>query len=114
MKKSVLLKIGVLVEVEEEELEKDYGYIDEVTWELEDKINDTLKITDDESDFGWRYTSITVLDKNEHNYGKCAKCGTLTSDKGKEGFIPEIGTGATVNEELLCDDCLPQGHPFAF
>jgi hypothetical protein len=110
----VLLKIGVLVEVEEEELEKEHSYIDEVTWEIEEKINEALEITDDESDFGWRYTSITVLDENEHNYGKCSKCGTLTSDKEKEGFIPEIGTGATVNKKLLCDDCLPKDHPLAF
>jgi len=114
MKKLVLLKIGVLVEVDEKELEKEYSYVDEVSWEIEEGINKILKINEEESDFGWRSTCIVVLDETESNYGKCANCGTLISDKEKENYIAELGPGATVNDKLLCDDCLPHGHPLAF
>ena len=114
MKKSVFLQIGVLIEVDEKELEKDYSYIDEVSWEIEDGINKVLDIKEEDSEFGWRSTSIIVLNETELNCGKCANCGTWTSDAAKENYISALGTGATVNGKLLCDDCLPKQHPYAF
>lgn len=62
----------------------------------------------------WQSTSELYLDPKTMNCGKCAKCHGWTTDMEKPNYINGLCNGATVDGELLCDECLPEGHRWAF
>jgi hypothetical protein len=54
------------------------------------------------------------LDKEKMNCGNCEKCGCWVTDLDKEGAISELNRGAVYDGKLLCDECLPPDHKYAF
>jgi len=113
MKNTVLLELGVLVEVDKSELIKEFGELDSILKKLEKSIQHTLDYTED-SELGLLSSRPIILDEMSMNCGKCHTCGTWTSDKKKEGFIPLLTIGTCINGKLYCDLCLPEDHPLAF
>lgn len=43
-----------------------------------------------------------------------SKCGQWTTDREKPDSIVGLSNGATINGRLLCDECLPPKHKWAF
>jgi hypothetical protein len=105
--------LGVLIEVDEKEIEKKFSDVDKIGNEIIDSINNTLKYGED-SQLGWSFLTAIPLDENGLNCGRCSNCGGWASDKEKPGFIRELGIGARINGKLFCDECLPPDHPLAF
>ena len=62
----------------------------------------------------WNGQSQMLLDSNEMNCGHCANCGRWTTDMERDSPLSELCPGATVSGELLCDECLPRNHKWAF
>lgn len=62
----------------------------------------------------WQYETYISLEPGQMNCGRCAKCNCWTTDSEKADPIQELGSGATVDVKLLCDECLPPDHPIAF
>ena len=118
MKRTVLLKISVLIEVDSAEVTKlentEFGEIDRAGNRVQDAINRELGVDGAVSHQGWYQTSPMVLDEQTMNCGRCAVCGAWVSDCEKPDRIYELHIGATVNGRLLCDDHLPKGHIWAF
>jgi hypothetical protein len=48
------------------------------------------------------------------NCVKCSSCGAWTTDREKDEPIEGLTNGATVDGKLLCDECLPEDHKWAF
>ena len=46
---------------------------------------------------------------SEENAGHCAKCGRWTSDYDAPDFLDRLMIGKTIEGELLCDECIPDG-----
>jgi len=64
--------------------------------------------------FGWVSSRYEPVDTSINNIGKCANCNALTSDCESEEAVTAVSPGALVGGRLLCDVCLPKGHPLAF
>lgn len=114
MKKTVLIKVAYLVELTEEEIDNDD--IDSVLDKIISKISKdrTILANDKNFDLEWNSTSPIVLDSNDMNCGRCAKCGGWVTDRERDNPILELCNGATVDDKLLCDECLPSEHRWAF
>lgn len=113
MKKTVVITLTALMEVEASEITADNGEIHKKTSELEDSINFILD-ADNHPHVGWTSTSSIVLDEETMNCGKCAECGCWTTDNEKPNSVLGVSYGATYKNRLLCDECLPDGHEWAF
>ena len=101
MKKAILYKISYLVEVDEEEVSDHKGK--EKFWKLAwGKLPEQEIVLDDQHKAEWQSTSTIYLDPLTMN---CRE---------KPDPIRGLSNGATVNGELLCDECLPEHHPWAF
>lgn len=110
-KRAVLVKTYHIIEVNEEELVKEDGLLDNVMKEVSQDWN----ISMEENVFmKWEGTSMVPLLPELSNCGKCFSCGTWTTDREKEEPIEGLANGAVVNGNLLCDQCLPQDHTWAF
>ena len=107
-KKTVLLRVAYLVELKEEDINDDNGILDKV----ENKISQDMVISIDNRDIEleWNSTSYFRLDSEVFNCGKCANCGQWTTDREKPDSIDGLCNGATVENKLLCDECLPHNH----
>jgi hypothetical protein len=57
---------------------------------------------------------LSIYDTNKDNIGKCVNCGQWTTNREADNSIGSICNGAVVDGKLLCDDCLPKGHRWAF
>ncbi|QEH67703.1 hypothetical protein [Cellulosilyticum sp. WCF-2] len=112
-KKTVLIKVSYLVDMEDEDLSKVDGLLDKITSEVSEDINLQLN-TNEMISLKWEGTSSRVLDSERINCGKCANCNGWVTDIEKEDPIKELCYGATVDGKLLCDECLPPEHPCAF
>lgn len=62
----------------------------------------------------WNSSSFLALDPMRMNCGKCCRCGVWVTDREKTDCIAGLTNGAVVNGELLCDECLPINHRWAF
>ncbi len=113
MKKTVLIRLGVLIEVDEKEISKENSEIDRITKRIIESIDNTLNY-DGDSLLGWHSSEGIPLNENEYNCGQCTNCGAWTSDREQANYIRELSIGARVNGKLFCDDCLPSDHPLAF
>ncbi|TCI60368.1 MULTISPECIES: hypothetical protein [Exiguobacterium] len=112
MKRIVLINVAFLMEVEEAEIHKDFGVIDQVTNEL--CHDQAVKIGTNEVNVDWQSCSTVLLDPLSMNCGQCAACGRWTTDREKNDPVLELGNGATFKGNLLCDDCLPEHHRWSF
>lgn len=110
-KKTVLINVSYLVDLSEEEINNDNGILDKITNFINDKI---LHIDDKDILLEWSSTSSLILDSAILNCGKCSNCGQWTTDREKLNIIEGICNDATVDGKLLCDDCLPCDHKWAF
>lgn len=63
---------------------------------------------------GWVGASSTYLDSGVINAGRCAECHRWCTDCEKLDSLAGIDRGATHQGRLLCDECLPVEHPWAF
>lgn len=109
--KHVLLTFAVIIPVDDEPFE-DFGEKDRISKRIEDAIQQSLGSIPDNC--GTISTRFTLLDSNEVNCGQCAKCGIWTTDKEIPNSLRELSIGATVDNALLCDLCLPKEHKWAF
>ncbi|MMZ69382.1 hypothetical protein D1872_322140 [compost metagenome] len=62
----------------------------------------------------WESISTTVLDTTKMNCGRCNNCKSWVTNREEANPISELSNGAVVNGELLCDECLPEDHRWAF
>ena len=113
MKKAILYRISYLVEVDEEEISAHKGK--EKFWKLAwGKLPEQEIVLDEQHKAEWQSTSTLYLDPLTMNCGQCARCHGWTTDREKPDPIRGLSNGATVDGELLCDECLPDHHPWAF
>lgn len=109
-KKTVLISVGILAVLTIEELHKDDGELFQIERQIEEAIEE-LEAT---YHMKWQSTGSVVLDPERMNCGLCSTCSQWTTDREKPNAILELCYGATVEGKLLCDDCLPKGHRWAF
>jgi len=113
MKKTILIRISALVEIDDTELDKDFNELDKLMYGLGENVNDLLGYNG-ESNLGWISTQSIVLDENKINCGKCSICNVWVTDREKPNPVIGLQNGAVYNGKLLCDDDLPDGHRWAF
>jgi hypothetical protein len=111
-KETVLIKVAFLVELSDEEINNVDGLLDKIMTKVGN--DETLLVDNKSIDLKWINTSSHTLDVKSENCGRCANCGGWTTDREKPNYIPELCDGATVNGSLLCDECLPSDHRWAF
>lgn len=112
MKKTVLINASFLVEVEETEVHKDFGMIDQITNEL--FHDQKIRIGTNEVNVEWESCSTVILDPVSMNCGQCATCRRWTTDREKINPLLQLCNGATFEGKLLCDECLPEDHRWSF
>jgi len=112
--KTVLFNVSYLIEVEEDLLNSstEAERFREVVFQKLSKHS--KKKVDEKHSAKWTRSSFIVLDSEKMNCGKCSNCGGWTTDKEKENPIEGLCNGATNDGALLCDECLPQRHRWAF
>jgi hypothetical protein len=110
-KGTVLIRTYHLIEVDEEELCKEDGLLDKIEKEIS---NDICLSFEKEAHMKWQGTSMISLAPEIMNCGKCSSCGVWTTDREKDEPIEGLTNGATVDGKLLCDECLPEDHKWAF
>jgi hypothetical protein len=103
-----LLKVNFLYEQNEEELDS------EIIEKFENEIINKCEEIGAQYNLKWESSSFIVLDKETMNCGNCEKCGCWVTDLDKEGVISELNRGAVYDGKLLCDECLPPDHKYAF
>jgi len=111
-KKTVLIRVAYLVELPEEDINSDDGVLDRLTSLIGEDKN--LVVNQKEIEVKWNSTSSLILEPDELNCDKCSNCGQWVTDREKPKAITELCNGATVDGKLLCDDCLPSDHRWAF
>jgi hypothetical protein len=113
MKKTLLYKVAYLVEAEDGEISTNHGKeeLRKMIWKA---LPDQDIAIDRVHTAQWCSTQELLLDPGTMNCGQCCKCSTWTTDREKPDPIRKLTNGAVVDGELLCDDCLPEGHPWAF
>lgn len=110
MKKSYLYTISVLVEFDEAELvpdELDFTPVDRTGHRIVDTIDAAFPDA-------WQTMGIRELDPATMNCGRCAECGCWTTDCERPDRLTGVNAGAVHDGRLLCDDHLPEDHPWAF
>lgn len=111
-KTTVLVKMYHLIEVEEEELCKENGLLDELVKEVSN--DKELNIIGENVFMQWQGTSVIPLLSELTNCGTCSSCGAWATDREKDEPIEGLANGATIDGKLLCDECLPADHKWAF
>ncbi|MBH0330963.1 hypothetical protein ABH14_14305 [Brevibacillus brevis] len=108
MKKTVLVNISYYVEIDESEIE--------LSPNIQNKLceNRTIESNEEKVFLKWNQSSFQVLNPETINCGECANCGCWTTDREKNDAIFGIDNGAVHNNKLLCDECLPPDHRWAF
>ncbi len=109
--KTVLINLSVLAEVPEEILEQtEFNEFDK----LENTLSDSISDLKSPFKLSWESTQSFVLDPHDMNCGKCEKCHCWVSDKERPNVISGLNIGAKHKGKLLCDECLPKDHKWAF
>jgi hypothetical protein len=106
MKKTMLISVSYFVEIDNEEQEE------KITNNLSN--NQYIEIDNKQINLKWNQTSSRLLNPDYMNCGKCENCGCWTTDREKDDPIFGLDDGATHNGKLLCDECLPPDHRWAF
>ncbi|WP_420629870.1 hypothetical protein [Candidatus Leptofilum sp.] len=113
MKKTILIRINALVEIDDIELDKDVNQLDKLIYGLKENADDLLGY-DRASNLGWISTQTIALDENTMNCGKCSVCNSWVTDRERPNPVIGLQNGSIYNGKLLCDDHLPDGHRWAF
>lgn len=111
-KRTVLVRAYHLIEVEEEELLKEDGLLDGLVNEISN--DKELSVMGETVSMKWQGTAVIPLLPELYNCGQCAYCGAWVTDREKEDPIEGLTNGAVVDGKLLCDECLPEDHRWAF
>ena len=126
--KTLLVKVAYLIEVEDDLYQETITQLEDGSqansYQLSEKLEqfkcnvsnaipDQLKIEPAHTAL-WQSTQMETLEPQYTNCGQCAHCNTWTTDCEKAHPIEELANGATINEQLYCDNCLPKDHPVAF
>lgn len=108
MKKTILVNISYYVEIDENEFE--------LSQEIQNKLCENLTLESDEKKvfLKWNQSSFRILNPGIMNCGKCANCGCWTTDRERHDALFGLDNGAVYNDKLLCDECLPSDHRWAF
>lgn len=110
--KTILIKIGYLVNLEEDNKEFEDDLLVKIRRELSKDIK--INAEHEEANVEWISSSSIILDPESMNCDKCTRCGQWTTNREKSDPILELCDGAKVDGELLCDECLPSDHRWAF
>lgn len=87
--------------------------LDNTVSEISDKFNDILATYSDLGLESFGYYIHWIYD--DSNLGKCVKCGDWCTDQSRSNRIPGVvSNGAKIDDQWLCDVCLPRDHPNAF
>jgi len=111
-KETVLIKVSYLVELTEEEMISEDSVLDKITSKIGE--DEKLSVNEKSIELKWNSTSSFVLDESNSNCGRCVNCGGWVTDREKDNAILELCNGARVDGRLLCDECLPSEHRWAF
>ncbi|GMX65019.1 hypothetical protein Elgi_42890 [Paenibacillus elgii] len=104
---SYLVKIGYLLDLTDQEDEED------IEKNILRVVSDDIMITNGKT-MKWESTSAIKLDPETMNCGRCCNCNNWVTDREKPNPISELNNGATVDGNLLCDECLPEDHRWSF
>ncbi|WP_339260559.1 hypothetical protein MKZ12_12055 [Paenibacillus sp. FSL R5-0713] len=105
-KKTYLVNIAYLIDLTDDEYKEIDGDLTPVL-ENEITIRKDLKLQ-------WESSSSVYLDPEVMNCGRCAKCNSWATDREKPNHMDELNNGAVIEGQLLCDECLPEEHRWAF
>lgn len=108
-KQTVLLRMSVLVEVDEEDLEDDWKELHSIETKLSDSIDAILE-TKEDSELGWCSTRFIILDEKELNCGRCSSCKSWVTDFKKSEAIEGLPDSTVFEGKLLCEVCLYGDH----
>ncbi len=108
MKKTMLISVAYLVEIEENKEDQSEFITNQLS---NDKA---MEFGNKQLLLKWNETSSRVLDADIMNCGTCENCGCWVTDREKDEPIFGLDDGATYNGKLLCDECLPPNHRWAF
>lgn len=109
-KKTLLIKSAYFIELTEEEYQQNY---DEINLAISRVIGKDIMWSANRK-MKWESISTTVLDTTKMNCGRCNNCNNWVTNREEANPISELNNGAVVNGELLCDECLPEDHRWAF
>lgn len=112
--KTVLFNVSYLIEVEDDLLNgsNDAEVFNENVFKK--LAPNSWKKIDAKHIAKWNSSTFLVLDPTKMNCGKCCRCGNWATDREKMDHIMGLTNGAAINGELLCDECLPEDHRWAF
>lgn len=110
MKKTYLVKLNFLVELDEEKGENE-DYFEQ---HIFNKLGEDLLLNGSDKVLEAASTSSLQLDPASMNCGRCANCKQWATDREQPDALTELRSGATYRGELLCDECLPKRHRWAF
>lgn len=109
MKKTILIQLNVLAEIDDSELDRQLERVeDNLTGSLENTLLQFKGMNP-----RWESTRSIVLDGSEMNCGRCAVCNSWVTDREKPNPMLEFSNGAIYQGKLLCDDHLPSDHKWA-
>lgn len=108
MKKTVFVNISYYVEIDESE--------SGLSQKIQNKLRENRSLESDEGHvfLKWHQSSFRVLNPRIMNCGRCANCGCWTTNRENNDAIFGLDNGAIHNNKLLCDECLPPDHKWAF
>jgi len=110
-KKTILISINFLAEVPSHIANDfDFNEFDRIVNDL----TDAIEAVENRFNLSWESTRTLLLNESTMNCGRCASCGRWVSDREIDNFIEQLNIAATVNGDLLCDECLPNNHRWAF
>ncbi|MCB1051258.1 MAG: hypothetical protein H6510_02470 [Acidobacteria bacterium] len=109
--KTVLINLSFLVEVPAEIADcdefSDLDRLDFALHEIPESILSGFKVE-------WVSSRRMVLDPKTMNASKCETCGRWVTNRESPRPLNELNIGAIFQGKLLCDECLPKGHRWAF
>ncbi|MFD1885509.1 hypothetical protein [Paenibacillus wenxiniae] len=105
-KKTYLVNVAYLIDLTEEEYQ-------EIGDKLIGSVENELALNKNHK-LEWESSSTILLDPVTMNCGRCFNCSCWVTDREKPNPIDELNNGAIVEGRLLCDECLPENHRWAF
>ena len=112
-KKPMLVRLSVVVDADPEDTDEGASEMHRYWLLLWETLNERLRAPDIANGevLCMKYFEI---DETRLNCGRCARCGSWTTDNERPDPILDLGIGARVDGQLYCDEDLPRDHPLAF